>query len=432
VDVAFSPDGKRIVSGSRDGTVKIWDAADGHVIHTFMERVHKTAINRVAFSPDGKLIASAGDDATVRLWDVATRQLIRDLKGHESWLFDVAFSPDGTVLASASTDQTARVWDLATGQCVQTFKGIPVQSRIAFSPDGSWLATASQDQMIKLWNVRTGEPSRQFVGNMARIAGLAFRWDGKRLASTGTDGTVKLWDVASGQEALLLRDHISATQGVAFSPDGFQLATGDNDCKGKLWDARPWTPEAAIEREAVGMLDCLFAKPLCKADVIDYLRNTPTIRLRARELALTLVDRYHDQINPETYHQASRALVRQPYLNSFQYRFALLQAEHACRLAPDQENYRLGLGAALYRAGRCREAVETLRASDRPDKASPVALAFLAMAHYRLGQREEARAVLAQLRQFVDNPHGSRDTEILDMIHEADALIACQVATTER
>ena len=239
---------------------------------------------------------------------------------------------------------------------------------------------------------------------MAEILGLAFTPDGRRLASTSVDGTVKLWDVATGQEALLLRGHISAAMDVAFSPDGTRLATGDNDCKGKLWDARPWTPEAAIEREALGLLDSLFAKPLRKADVIDYLRNAPTIRPRARQLALSLVDRYHEETDPETYHRASWALVRQPYLNAFQYRFALLQAEHACRLAPDRQGYRIGLGAALYRAGRYQEAIETLGAADRLDRGSPAVLAFLAMAHHRLGQREQARAVLARLREILDQP----------------------------
>src|SRR5262249_29115635 len=152
-----------------------------------------------------------------------------------------------------------------------------------------------------------------------------------------------------------------------------RLATGDNDNKGMLRDARPWTPEAAIEREALGLLDSLFAKPLRKADVLDYLKSSPTIRPPARDLALSLVDGYHEETNPETYHQASWALVRQPYLNAFQYRFALLQAEHACRLAPNRQEYRVGLGAALYRAGHCREAIESLGAADQPDRSSPAA-----------------------------------------------------------
>jgi predicted Zn-dependent protease len=219
---------------------------------------------------------------------------------------------------------------------------------------------------------------------------------------------------------------------VTFSPDGSRLATADLDCKLKLWDARPLTQEAAIEREALGLLDSLFARPLRKADVIDYLRTAPTIRPRARQLALSLVEGYHEETNPETYYLESWALVRQPYLNAVQYRFALLQAEHACRLAPDRQEYRISLGAALYRAGRYREAIETLGKADRLDKSSPAALAFLAMAHHRQGQREQARANLAHLHKLFDQPRGMKDAEALDLMHEAEALIAPPKATTER
>src|SRR5262249_21350216 len=158
---------------------------------------------------------------------------------------------------------------------------------------GTQLTFAAEDRTIKLWDVHAGQWVRPFAPNTAPICSLAFTPDGTRIASIGSDGTVKLWDAATGQEALVLRGHTSAGSGVAFSPDGTRLATGDWDCRGRLWDARPWTPEAAIEREALGLLDSLFAKPLRKADVIDYLKNEPTIRPQARQLALPLVDGYH-------------------------------------------------------------------------------------------------------------------------------------------
>jgi hypothetical protein len=334
----------------------------------------------------------------------------------------VAFSPDRTRLAAASTDRTVWLWDLTTGQVIRTFECAMYGPTIVFSLDGTWLATYTEDRTIRLWDVRTGEAIRSFVGNTAPIAGLAFTWDERRLASTCRDGTVKLWDVKTGQEALLLRGHTSSGNGVAFTPDGTRLAAADMDCKLKVWDARPWTPDAAIEREALGLLDSLFAKPLRKADVIDYLRNAPTIRPRARDLALSLVDGYHEETNPETYHKASWALVRQPYLNAFQYRFALLQAEHACRLAPDRQEYRLGLGAALYRAGHYREAIETLEKADRLKKDSPAVLAFLALAHHRLGQYALARADLGRLRELMKQPEQARNEEAQGFLPEVEAI----------
>jgi WD40 repeat protein len=432
---AFSPDSASLASGgTSDGTVKLWDVTSGQLLRTF--KGHKDSVLGVAFSPDGKWLASAGYDGTVKVWDIATAQPLHTLTGHRRAVFNVAFSPDGRRLASAGMDRTVRLWDLTTGE---EFPFSPLEldgpyfwHLLAFSPDGTRLASATRGWTIKVWDARTGQPLPPFEGNTALIGALAFTPDGRRLASASEDGMVKLWDVEARQEALLLRGHISAAHCVAFSSDGTRLATGDLDSKGRLWDARPWTPDAAIEREAVGLLDSLFAKPLPRADIIAYLRDAPTIRPRARQLALSLVDPYHEETDSEIYHRESWALVRQPYLNSFQYRFALLQAEHACRLAPDRQDYRIGLGAALYRAEHYREAIETLGGADRLDKDSPARLAFLAMAHHKLGQHEQARAVLARLRALFDQPHRAKDAEAFDLMHEAEALIAPPRTTTER
>src|SRR5262249_15328533 len=161
---------------------------------------------------------------------------------------------------------------------------------------------------------------------------------------------------------------------------------------------------------------------VCKADVIDYLETSPTIRRATRDKALTLVDRYREERDPEAYQQASWAVVRQPYLNTFQYRFALRQAETACRLAREPNQYRTTLGVAQYRAGKYRDALVTLEEADRFHEGAPVGLAFLAMAQYRLKQQDQARASLVRLRQVVQEPPWAKDGDADGLLREAESL----------
>ena len=120
--VAFSPDGKRMLSGGKDGKIKLWEVASGRLIRTL--RGHTQDVNAVAFSPDGAYVLSGGGgDASVKLWDIATGQFIRFFIGHTRAVASVAFSPDGKRIASGSFDHTVRLWDVATGKLVREFKG---------------------------------------------------------------------------------------------------------------------------------------------------------------------------------------------------------------------------------------------------------------------------------------------------------------------
>jgi hypothetical protein len=223
-----------------------------------------------------------------------------------------------------------------------------------------------------------------------------------------------------------------------------------------IWDARPWTPEALVEREALGLLEHLFTKPLCKADVLAYLRSSPTVRSQAREKALALIDRYREEQEPERYHEAAWAIIRQPYLNAFQHRFALSQAETARRRAPDQSKYLTTLGAAKYRAGQYPQARATLTQADlqhrtslaslallarqfpqvcitlrqaqRVHEAVPANLAFLAMTHHQLGQEELAQAALARLRVIAARPKWAKDQEVRNFLREAETVLASKQA----
>jgi WD40 repeat protein/tRNA A-37 threonylcarbamoyl transferase component Bud32 len=436
--VAYSPDGSRIASGGPDGTVSVWDTGTGQLLQR--QRPHTGAVSRLAWSPDGTRIASVAEDAVIVIWEAATGQREHALRGHTRPVSTLAFTPDGRRLASSSWDKTVRIWDAATGAELNTLRGHDDPALgLALSRDGTRLASAGDDNCVIVWDAATGRQVRKLPHASSAVR-VSFSPDGQRLASSSGEGMVHVWEVGSGLEALTLRAHDIGFCSLWFSPDGTRLATGEADGTIRIWDARPWAPgavaEASMEREALGLLDFLFTKPLPKADVLDYLSNTPYLNPDPRRMALTLVERYREEADPERYHQASWAVVRQPYLSAFAYRFALRQAEAACQLAPEQARYRTALGAAQYRAGRYQEARSSLAQADlqgRADLASLAGLAsqplqtllplgqarplrrdglatlaFLTMTHHRLGQKELAQAALARLREAVRRTGGIR------------------------
>jgi serine/threonine protein kinase len=164
---------------------------------------HANTVRSVAFSPNGKRLATGSGDRTVKLWDATTGQELATLKGHGDWVNSVAFSPDSKRLATGSEDQTVRLWDAVTGQELTTLKGHgDAVSSVAFSPDGKRLATGSADRTIKLWDTATGQELTALKGHAGPVSSVTFSPDGKRLATGSGDHTVMLWDAAAEKEVL--------------------------------------------------------------------------------------------------------------------------------------------------------------------------------------------------------------------------------------
>jgi hypothetical protein len=290
------------------------------------------------------------------------------------------------------------------------------------------LTSANFPNRATSWDVTPGrvgarKPIFTLNGHRGDVSCLSFSPDGSRLASGSNDHTVRIWDVATGQEALCLKGHTGWVWGVAFGPSGTKLASGAADGTIKIWDAAPLTPESAVEREATGLLAGLFGRPLCSADVIDFVKTTPTIRPQVRQRALALVKLYLEEKDPDRYHQAAWDTVRRPYLSAQPYRLALRQAETACRLAAGEDKHTTARGVALYRAGRYPEALATLTQTPKDREGVPAALAFLAMTQHQLNKPQQAQATLARLREGMKQPARANDVEAQAFLREAEALL---------
>jgi WD40 repeat protein len=264
LSVAYSPDGKQIVTASDDQTARIWDTTTRHEVRQLSS--HTGPVRSVAFSPDGKQIVTAGCDRTdptgacqedsVRIWDAATERTVRTLTGHTGGISSAAYSPDGKQVVTAGcgrTDQrrvcqegSARIWDAATGEELHTLTGHTDQVNVAvYSPNGKQIVTASRDGTARIWDASTGRQVLQLKSD-GWVWFATYSPDGRHLVTGSQDRTTRIWDASTGQEVLKLISNgcneydLCGTLTAAYSPDGKHLVTAGYDYTARIWDTSTW------------------------------------------------------------------------------------------------------------------------------------------------------------------------------------------------
>lgn len=297
-DIAFSPDGKYLVTAVDDNVVRVLNADSGKEIKKLN---HSSRVTDVAFAPVGTLLATASSDNTIRLWDVVTGDESR-LLVHPGVVNYIDFSPDGRYLAIASDNETSGLWDLTNdqqlmlnnkglerillaiipifqpalastdniiystspnaiqmidyksrpeihvipydkgGYATQRFeeeKTLTVQPTsvkvVTFSSDGKYLATARDDNTARVWNLSRGE-IEVIISHNASVNFVAFSPDGTQLATASSDNTARVWNTTTGNETAKLY-HDGSVNFVVFSPDGTRLATASSDKTARVWNA---------------------------------------------------------------------------------------------------------------------------------------------------------------------------------------------------
>ena len=224
--IAFSPDGRLLVSGGDDHVFKLWDVRHGKNVSTFEHIINRSRspVKGVTFSPDGQLLASMGH-LGVKLWDVDNGVEIATLQ-HDDWMFKAAFSPNGRFLAAGGAKGEVKVWNVRTQQVIVHLQGdITRTDTVAFSPDGKILATAGYSGRIKLWVVSNWELIGTLNSPVGTVFGLNFSPDGKVLASTG-HLAVNLWSVETGEKIAELPGDAGWVRSVGFTPNGNTIASG--------------------------------------------------------------------------------------------------------------------------------------------------------------------------------------------------------------
>ncbi|KAJ7142343.1 WD40-repeat-containing domain protein [Mycena epipterygia] len=320
--VCFSPDGMQIVSGSDDTTLRIWDTHTGALLLGPLEG-HTAWVKSVHFSPDGMHIVSGSRDKTLRIWDAQTGVPIADpLEGHTSNINSVCFSPDGKQIASASDDQTVRIWEVKTGKQI----GGPLEHAsevlcVRFSPNGMRIVSGSSDNMLYIWELRTG---LLVLGPLHRhttwIHSVSFSPDGARIASGSDDNTICIWDAQTGE--LLgepLTGHTGFIYSVDFSSDSRQIVSGSRDMTLRIWDAQihdPVAPDGSIEVQADG-IRCIDFSPDGARIVSGYSKNTLRIwDAQTGALIIGPLEGHNEVVNTVRYSPDGTRIVSGSYDNT--------------------------------------------------------------------------------------------------------------------
>ena len=181
--------------------MRVWDLESQQLLHTFEE--HEGSVDSVGYSPDGKYLVSGSSDKTVRVWDLESQQLLHNFEGHKGRVNSVGYSPDGKYLVSGSLDGTVRQWDLESQKLLHTFEGHEGEvNSVGYSPDGKYLVSGSADRTVRLWSAESQKLLHTFEGHEGEVNSVGYSPDGKYLVSGSLDGTVRLWLGSNWQEWL--------------------------------------------------------------------------------------------------------------------------------------------------------------------------------------------------------------------------------------
>ncbi|ETO28818.1 WD-40 repeat-containing protein [Reticulomyxa filosa] len=254
--IHYSPDGRTVVSGSTDKTIRIWDLESRKEIQKIN---HTAAIHQVQYSPDGKHILSCSIDATVRIWDTTSGELFRHFQ-LEDTVLHAQYSFSGHMIVACSKIGNIQFWDVNSGRALAGFNRIEIGIQsVQFSPDDSMILGCLKDSTIRLWNINSKKEVQVFKGHSDLIKTVQYSHDKRTILSCSTDKTIRIWDVESGNEIQKFVGHLFAVDMAQFSPDDRTIVSCSKDRTIRIWNVESGRESNSLEGHLGNVTGVLYS-----------------------------------------------------------------------------------------------------------------------------------------------------------------------------
>lgn len=264
--VAFSPKKSQIITGSYDKYTILWDIETGEELFRFKRKENAQDIHSLAFSPDGKKILVGGKEGHVTLWTIPPNKTAAPshtfFDYHKDTVGGVAFSPNNKIIATCSADKETFLIDLKKPKEKITIKHEDKVKSVAFSPNSAQVVTASTDGKVNLWKVKDGTLIQELKGHEKAVNSVAFSEDAK-IVSGSTDKSVIIWERKSWRHSYkkkhTLNGHEKTVHSVAFSPDGDYVVSGSDEKMSILWNANTGKKVVELKGHSKAIFDASFS-----------------------------------------------------------------------------------------------------------------------------------------------------------------------------
>ncbi len=233
--VALTVDGRLVIAGAHDGSLRIWDRSKGALKHVLTE--HTETIHSIAVNPKGTMVAAASQDDEISLWHLATGRLDSSRRAHHAGANTVVFSPDGQRMLSGGSDNMVKLWRLRGAKPIRRLRsrGGDVLTA-AFAAQGKLVASGQQwSQRLTLWHPGTGKVVADLPGHQLGVSAVAFHPDGQRLLSASADGTVRSWSLKERKELAVLTAPSGELHSLAITGDGKLIIAAGQDNTLYVW-----------------------------------------------------------------------------------------------------------------------------------------------------------------------------------------------------